>query len=196
MTGAFLFPPDFGGSARVRIEAVLTGLSFSASSPIHVRFLPRLTAHRGKLLSRKPSGQPVYAGCFLRKRKMVLDSELLELPSELSRIFVHEVFHFAWARAGNAVRRSYEELLEAEFQAGAGGELGWSAESRKNALSPDDRSGRTKRWREYSCESFCDTGAWTISGIRRHTEFTLDVPFRPARRAWLQRFLNRPAIAI
>jgi len=122
----------------------------------------------------------VHAGSFLRERRIAFDCE----PAEFPRIFVHELFHFVWARLGNPARFSYEALIEAELAAGAQGELGWSAEWRKRALSLDDRRRRTRRWREYCCESFCDTAAWLYSGVPRHGEFTLAGRYRGRRRAW------------
>ena len=46
----------------------------------------------------------------------------------------------------------------------------------EEALRPEDGAGRTRRWREYCCESFCDTAAWMYSGVERHEEFTLGGP--------------------
>src|SRR5579872_1741262 len=63
---------------------------------------------------------PVHAGAFVRERRIAFDCAAAEFP----RIFVHELFHFAWLRAGNRVRRSYEEVLRGEHRAGARGELG------------------------------------------------------------------------
>ncbi len=54
--------------------------------------------------------------------------------AEFPRIFVHEVAHFIWLRLGNPARLRYEDLVRAEIAAGARGELGWSAEWRKDAL--------------------------------------------------------------
>lgn len=114
----------------------------------------------------------------------MLDSALRRQPAERARIFVHEVFHFVWVRLGNPSRRAWEALLEAEIAAGVSGELGWSAEWRKDALRPQDRRDRTRRWREYACESFCDTAAWLWAGLSRHEEFTLPRRERAARRRW------------
>ena len=122
----------------------------------------------------------VHAGSFLRERRIAFDCA----PAEFPRIFVHELFHFVWARLGNPARLSYEFLIEAELAAGARGELGWSAEWRKRVLSLADRRGRSRRWREYCCESFCDTAAWLYSGVPRHGEFTLAGRHRQRRRAW------------
>ena len=122
----------------------------------------------------------VHAGAFLRQRRIAFDCTRSEFP----RIFVHELFHFVWLRAGNPRRRSWERLLEGEQRAGAAGELGWSAEWRKNALARPDAVTRTRRWREYCCESFCDTAGWMFSGAGRHGEFTLAARFRRRRRAW------------
>lgn len=115
----------------------------------------------------------------------MLDSDLRRHPKELSRILVHEVFHFAWVRLSNLARTSYEEMIQREFAAGARGELGWSAEWRKESMR--DRAAQTGvRWREYLCESFCDTAAWIYSGIEEHDEFTLAARFRARRAQWFQ----------
>ncbi|HEY1184011.1 MAG TPA: hypothetical protein VGE89_07490, partial [Bryobacteraceae bacterium] len=100
------------------------------------------------------------------------------------RVFVHEWFHFVWRRAGNPLRRDFEALLAAERRAGARGELGWSAEWRKRALTAQEVRVRSRRWREYCCESFCDTAAWLYAGAAKHAEFTLALRFRRRRQAW------------
>lgn len=159
---------------------------------MRLRFAPGLRAVRGKLLSNAARGAEVHAGSFLRRRRITLDSALLAHPRELRRIFWHEVFHFVWLRAGNPLRRSWEALLEGET---ARGELGWSAENRKRRLRPRDRARRTRAWREYACESFCDTAAWFLFGRSSHEEFTLAQRFRAARRRWFARLLDRAELA-
>jgi hypothetical protein len=133
----------------------------------------------------------VHAGSFLRKRLVVLDRALLEAPRELARIVAHELFHFAWLRLGNPSRRAWERLLAAEIRAGVKGELGWSAEWRKDELRRPDPARRTRRWRAYACESFCDTAAWLLAGAGRHAEFTLPAGARRARRRWFSNLLRR-----
>ncbi len=155
-------------------------------SPIRVEFLPALSARRGGLLSRQPRGLPVHAATFLRQRRIVLDSALTANRRELERILAHEIFHFVWMRLGNPRRRSYGMLIAKELRRGVKGELGWSAESRKQNLSRRDRLEQTRRWREYCCESFCDTGAWVLAGRGRHAEFTLPRSERALRRAWFE----------
>ena len=108
-------------------------------------------------------------------------------PEEFARIFVHELFHFAWLRLGNAKRRSYEQLVARELRRRVSGELGWSAEWRKSALTARDRRERTRKWREYCCESFCDTAAWIYAGVRKHAEFTLAAAGREGRREWFRK---------
>jgi len=115
---------------------------------------------------------------------MVVEEALMADADDFARIFVHELFHFVWLRLGNPKRRSYERLLASEVQHKVRGELGWSAEWRKNKLEPRDWRERTRRWREYCCESFCDTAAWRYAGVRRHEEFTLATAARMARRGW------------
>ena len=146
-------------------------------APIAVRYLPGLTAHRGKLLSASDAGQPVFAGSFLRKREIVLDSTLATNGNERARILVHELFHFVWVRLGNSDRRAWEAVLEAELRGRARGELGWSSERRKRALPKGLR-------RDYVCESFCDTAAWIYGQVKEHEEYTLAATWRRKRRAW------------
>ena len=112
---------------------------------------------------------------------------------EFERILVHEIFHFAWVRLSNRTRRSWEGVLAAEFAGRApgeiGGELGWSAEWRKNKLRRSDIRGRTPAWRRYACESFCDTSAWLYAGLRAHDEYTLAAGPRRIRRRWFAEHL-------
>ncbi len=127
-------------------------------------------------------GSAVHAASFLRQRLVILDRELLASASELKRIWLHELLHFVWWRLGNAKRFEWEALLLAER---AGGELGWSAEWRKNALTKHDRVKRTRKWRGYCAESFCDTGAWVAAlDEPRHCEMTLAGKARKARLLW------------
>ena len=128
----------------------------------------------------------VHAGSFVRQRRIAFDC----VPAEFPRIFVHEVFHFVWVRVGNQRRWSFERLLTAELGEGARGELGWSAEWRKEALTAAEVRSRGRRWREYCCESFCDTAAWLYGGVRRHREFTLGLDAREARKIWFRRNLG------
>ena len=159
-----------------QLRAILHNLPPLHGAAILVRRSPGLRDRRGA----------VHAGSFLRERRIALACPAAELP----RIFVHELFHFVWLRAGNGRRHSYERLLSAECRAGARGELGWSAEWRRIALTAGDLRARSRRWREYCCESFCDTAAWLYSGLKEHPEFTLQRRFRHARRSWFATFVN------
>ncbi len=152
---------------------------------VRVRFKPALTADRRRLYSNRPHGDPVFAGSFIRKREIILDQDLAHEPRELARILVHEVFHFAWVRLGNPARRSYEALLRREWKLRARGELGWSAELRKIALAQSTLA-HNPLWREYLCESFCDTAAWLYSGVHRHPEYTLAARHRARRAEWFR----------
>jgi len=116
------------------------------------------------------------------ERRIAFDCTRVEFP----RIFVHELFHFVWLRAGNPLRLAWEGRMRDEYRARARGELGWSAEWRRLALSKGDVAARSRRWREYCCESFCDTAAWLYAGVRRHGEFRLAARFRARRRQWFR----------
>jgi hypothetical protein len=157
-----------------------------ARRAIHVSFRPHLTAYRGKLLSKSPKGDAVYAGSFLRKRKIILDEQMLRTPRVLERIFVHEVFHFVWSKLGSSLRASYERLILEEIEDGALGELGWSAESMKLQLAGSDSENRTRRWKDYICESFCDSAGWLFGSARQYSEMTLGRAERDARRRWFR----------
>ena len=154
--------------------------------PVRIRLSPSPRAWRGKLLTGEGCGTAVHAASFIRKGEIVLDTALLAKPKEAGRILIHELYHFVWARLSNAARRSYESQVADEIRGGAGGELGWSSEWRKNALDARDVQTRSKRWREYVCESFCDTAAWLFAGGSRHEEFTLPPISRRRRRAWFR----------
>jgi hypothetical protein len=185
-------------SRRLRRLArdVLGALPPLEGREIEVSVRPRLRVFRGVLISGAGFGEEVYAGSLMPARHMEVDSSLLDSPAEFARIFIHEIFHFVWLRAGNQRRRSYELVLESEWRSRARGELGWSAERRKRMLAPGDIRQRTRKWREYACESFCDTAAWAFSPVARHSEFTLKGRFRTARRAWLDAFLARPVLPL
>jgi hypothetical protein len=179
----------------VGVSKVPKSLPAFEGRAIRVRFLPDLSAGCRKLYSRQPYGQPVHAGTFIRKREIILDRELRRQPKELARILVHELFHFVWARLGNPVRRSYEGLLLQERRERAPGELGWSAELRKDRLPFQMRSAASRaQWRDYACESFCDSAAWLYAGVRRHAEFTLAERHRKLRAAWFRETFGTPGI--
>ena len=153
--------------------------------PIAIVFRPALKAYRGKLLSGAAArGKEVHAAGFLRRRQIVLDVALRDKPRELERILTHELFHFTWLRLGNPRRRSWEDLLRREIASRVKGELGWSAELAKSAVTRSDRIRRARPWREYLCESFCDSAAWLFHSRSRHAEFTLPASARHARRRW------------
>lgn len=145
-------------------------------------------AEKGRRLTAGASGadSSMHAASFVPRRQIVIDQPLLERPRELARILYHEVFHFVWARLGNPLRQSYEEMLRREWAEGARGELGWSAEMRKLALAEGKPwAARGRRWADYVCESFCDSAAWfCLSGRGRHEEWTLKPRFRQRRRRW------------
>lgn len=163
---------------------------------IHVSFRPHLTAYRGKLLSKSPHGDAVYAGSFLRKRKIVLDEVMLRTPRVLERIFVHEVFHFVWSKLGAKLRASYEALVASEIADGVVGELGWSAESMKLELARTDIRQRTRRWKDYICESFCDTAGWLFGSARQYSEMTLGRAERDTRRRWFREHVVDRSLSI
>ena len=167
---------------EVWARAVVRRLPALEGRPIRVQTADGLGTRRG----------PVHGGAFVRERRMALDCPAAEFP----RIFAHELFHFAWVRAGNRARRSFERILRDEWRQGARGELGWSAEWRKRELSAADVRARGRRWREYCCESFCDTAAWLYSGLPAHAEFTLAQRRRARRKSWFERWLGERTLPV
>ena len=147
--------------------------------------LPALSGAPIRVVVRKSLG-PHLAQTSIPRRTVYLDSCLLAQHGEFERILVHELFHFAWVRLGNPRRREWEQVLATEFRGRIRGELGWSAEWRKQKLSARDVRGRTPAWRRYVCESFCDTAARVFSGLREHEEFTLSAAALRHRSAWMQ----------
>lgn len=163
-----------------------------SGQPIELCFRPALRVCRGKLVSGGPRGAEVHAGSFIRERRIVLDAALRDDDRELRRILLHEIFHFVWPKIGNPRRLDFERLVASEIARGVKGELGWSSEWRKNAMTRARIRQRGTHWREYLCESFCDTGAWRWQG-GRHTEFTLEAAARRERaRWWRGHFDDRP----
>jgi hypothetical protein len=160
--------------------------------PICISARHDLCCARGHIVDRL--GTPVHAATFIRQRRIVLDAELLSSDDELRRILIHELFHFVWVRLANPVRRAFERLLAA--QRSAPGELGWSADYRKRALTTGDVRQRSRKWREYCCEAFCDTAAFIYARSRRHGEFTLPRTQRQKRIAWFGKNLGQGNVRI
>lgn len=159
-----------------------------------IDFRPNLRARRGKLeTGPRATGVPVHAGAFLRQRRITLDTELLDDAPELMRILTHEVFHFVWRRLDNASRRDWERLLAAEKSVK---DLGWSAQSRREKLTPADARRRTPAWRQYCCEAFADTAAWLFSAGGPHEEFALPAEHRRRRRRWFLELIERRQLGL
>ncbi len=165
-----------------RLKPVLTRLPPLEGDPIRILRVRGLRDRRGA----------AHAGSFLRQRRIAFDCT----ADEFARVLVHELFHFVWLRLGNPRRRSYEHLLRRELAEKAPGELGWSADCRKRELRAADIRLRSRRWREYCCESFCDSAAWLYAGVGRHEEFTLTGRFRRLRGEWLAKIADGGPLSI
>jgi hypothetical protein len=151
--------------------------------PIRVEIRPSLGSH--------------LAGASIPHRLILLDTAVLARRGEFERILIHELFHFAWVRLSNRNRVAWEQLLASELRDRVKGELGWSAEWRKETLTRTDARLRTPKWRRYACESFCDSAAWMFSGLRVHDEFTLPAACRRERRRWFtEQFSASRAVAV
>jgi hypothetical protein len=143
-----------------------------AGAPIHVEFRSNLRAD-------------FHAATFLHRRLILLDQPLLRDKRECERILAHEIFHFVWWKAPR-IRKDYEVLIRREFAAQTPGEMGWSADWRKRALRAGDAPNNSRRFREYLCESFCDSCACLLLGISRHEEITLPASARKIRRHFFE----------
>jgi hypothetical protein len=153
--------------------------------PIPRVFHGRPVGIRYRTNLRDAAGNPAHAATSITQRFIILDPSLKRRAREHRRILLHEYFHFAWVRLGNPRRRAWEAYLASEWKSGGRGEAGWSAEWRKQKLSAEDVARRSRRWREYCCESFCDTGAWIKGG--GDSEVTLARTRRRARVAWFEK---------
>lgn len=152
---------------------------------MRVRDSARLTAYRGKLLSGCGTrGTPVHAASFLREREIVLETPLLREPRRFQFILIHELFHFVWRRLGNPKRQEFAALLRSEQSLRARGALGESSACKRHRLTGGDFEGNSRAWRDYVCESFCDTAAWLYSGKPRGAAFTLSSRRRRKRADW------------
>jgi hypothetical protein len=163
--------------------------AYATRARLLLRRLPPLSGepiHLFRARSLREGRREVHAGSFLRERSIGFNCQ----PAEFARICVHELFHFVWLRLGNPRRLSFEGILRQEHAARAHGELGWSAEWRKKKLTERDIRTRSRLWREYCCESFCDTAAWLYSGVRRHEEFTLGGRQRRRREGWFSQMVG------
>ncbi len=102
----------------------------------------------------------------------------------LRLILLHEIFHFVWTRLDNAARDEFKALLKRESRSGARGELGESSAVKKACITQTDLAINSRLWRDYVCESFCDTAAWIYSGVGRDQAFTLANRWRERRKVW------------
>src|SRR5665213_1544750 len=137
------------------------------------------------------------AGASIPRRLILLDAAVLARRGEFERILIHELFHFAWVRLSNQKRAAWEQVLARELREQVNGELGWSAEWRKEILTRTDPRLRTPQWRRYACESFCDSAAWMFAGLRAHDEFTLAAASRRLRRRWfVEQFAASRPVAV
>lgn len=148
--------------------------------------LPALSGRPIRVEIRKSLGRHL-AAASIPRRLILLDREVLAEPGEFERILIHELFHFAWLRLPNSTRFAWEKILAREIASSTPGELGWSAQWRKEQLDAAARRRRSPAWRRYACESFCDTAAWLYSGLRKHGEFTLAPRLRRDRKEWFHR---------
>src|SRR5690242_14573963 len=82
---------------RARTSQILAALPPLDGEPIRIAFEPAITDRR------RPADQ-IHAGSFIRERRIAFDRELVADPDEFGRVLVHELFHFAWVRAGNQKR--------------------------------------------------------------------------------------------
>jgi len=171
----------------VQWSDLLQALPELRGAPIRVRDRAQLRVHKGKLLwGCTERGIAVHAASFLREREIVLQSDLLCRPNLFWFILVHELFHFAWPKLGNQRRAEFSALIQREQAARAKGELGDSATLKKERLRQRDSRENSRAWRDYLCESFCDTAAWLYSGRRRGSAVTLAKRWRHRRAQWFK----------
>jgi hypothetical protein len=106
-------------------------------------------------------------------------------------ILIHELFHFVWMRLGNGARAEFTDVLLKEWKHGARGELGESSAVRKQLVREGAVTRKARPWRDYVCESFCDTAAWLYAAASDNGVFTLRKRWREGRKAWFEAAANR-----
>lgn len=120
----------------------------------------------------------------------MLETSLLADPAALRFMFVHELFHFVWVRLGNKTREEYSRLLSYEIERRARGELGESSAVKKAALRAERQvSPQSAMWRDYACESFCDSASSIFTGASVHEGPKLGKIWSAIRSDWFQRKL-------
>lgn len=162
--------------------------------PIEVSYLDAPRSRRGKLVDGGEHGFALDGCSFIRERRIVLASYLRDKKAEHDRVLLHELFHFVWVRLGNPARREYERIIRAEYQAGVGGELGWPSLEAKTRLRTGPKDRNDPLWRDYLCESFCDSAAWLMLERPRSNNVTLPPRSRQPRVRWLERLFQSNAI--
>ena len=140
------------------------------------------------------AGHPAHAATWIRQRVIVLDKTLKAAGPDKARVMVHELFHFVWVRLGNPRRKTWESVLRTEWILRARGDTGWSAEWRKRELEQEDLDKRSPRWREYCCESFCDTAALIFAGAG--DENSLARKWELGRRRWFAGNIENRKLAL
>lgn len=199
--GKFAFSPQFQRKELRALNYWINRLEPSLLRilpPLKMASVDRLTALGPELFinhipqaGRKHFPGKIHAASFIPQRYIVFHHDLFQRRIELGRIAYHELCHFLWLRLGNSRREIFAELLKKEFDEKVKGELGYSSEWRKFELQTAiaDRANVLPRaWRDYVCESFCDTGSFVLlddERRQRHSEFTLRKAARERRcRLW------------
>ncbi len=155
-------------AGRELVAGIIAELPFHAVAPIELETSPELTVRLGLLLVSEAKGTPVHAATFLRDRRIVIETKLLSDCSALRFVLVHELLHFGWLRLGNTLRSQFASLLHREVQSRAAGELGDSSSIAKERWKV--RPASPHLWKNYVCESFCDTGASLYSAAPREAQ--------------------------
>jgi hypothetical protein len=173
------------------VPEFLIGLPAMQGSPIVLEFHPDLRAYRGKLLSgSSEKGHVVHAASFLPERRIVLERQLLIQSRDLRLILTHELFHFVWRRLGNRVRAEFDSLIRSEFRSRARGALGESSGVAREPLTDQDAVIRSQKWKNFVCESFCDTAAWLHAGVAESEHFRLAQRWKRVRGTWFAGLIN------
>ncbi len=194
-------PPLFRSRLPRLKLAVADRLSLAGTSVFinEIPFLEDLSSET-PFPEKTASSSRTHAVSFIPERYVVLDAALFHRRVELGRILYHELCHFLCPRLGNPSREKFAALLVREFRQGIAGELGYSAEWRKANLTAGGKGKRRKDflgrpWREYVCESFCDTGSFVLldrERRRNHSEYTLSGMARDRRCSrWSQLVFGR-----
>ena len=151
---------------RLRHPLPLTG------RPIEIRYQANLL---------DTAGNAAHAATFIRDRLIVLDEDLQKDSRGARCAFcsMNCCTSSGCGRETGAASHGKTSCAKNGKRAFAANADGRPSGARMQLRAVDVRV-RTRAWREYCCESFCDTGAWFCGGGEKEVTLAPALPARPS----------------